>query len=227
MKRLIPLFCLAIAACSKPANDPAAHHGIAGVPESCQQLLVVKGSETDILATLEGWEIIGGKWTKRITVPATVGKSGLATPEVKKEGDGKTPAGLYRLERAFGYAETIKTGLTYRQATATDLWVDDAAHADYNKWVTAPTKAKSFEDMKRKDDLYEIGAVIEYNTDPVVPGKGSAIFLHVWGGPDKPTAGCVAIEKSKLSDLLEALDRKKSPMIAIVIQPTGSSPAAR
>ena len=227
MKRLLPLLCLAIAACSKPASDSAPGHGITGVPESCQQLLVVKGSETDIHATLEGWEIIGGKWTKRITVPATVGKSGLATPEVKKEGDGKTPAGLYKLERAFGYAETLKTGLTYKQVTEKDLWVDDAAHPDYNKWVKAPTNAKSFEDLKRKDDLYEIFAVIEYNTNPIVAGKGSAIFFHVWGGPDKPTAGCVAIEKSKLAEILKELDAKKSPMMAIVIQPAGSSPAAR
>lgn len=227
MKRILPLSCLFFAACSQqpPADSPA--HGITGVPESCQQLLVVKGSETDIHATLEGWEIIGGKWTKRITVPATVGKSGLATPEVKKEGDGKTPAGLYKLKRAFGYAETLKTGLTYKQVTEKDLWVDDAAHPDYNKWVTAPTNAKSFEDLKRKDDLYELFAVIEYNTNPIVAGKGSAIFFHVWGGPDKPTAGCVAIEKSKLYEILKELDAKKSPMMAIVIQTAGLNPAAR
>lgn len=212
----MPIGLLFITACTGKKPDLPAH-GIAGIPESCQQLIVVRGSESDIHAILEGWELINDRWVRRMNIQATVGKAGLATPEVKKEGDGKTPAGLYRLERAFGYAESFKTGLTYRQATATDLWVDDAEHPDYNKWVTAPTKAKSFEDMKRKDDLYEIGAVIEYNTDPVVPGKGSAIFLHVWGGPDKPTAGCVAIDKSKLNDLLEALDRKKSPMIAIVI----------
>lgn len=219
MKRTLPFACLFLTACSQQQAVIDPGHGIGNLPAQCSQLLVVKGSETDIHATLEGWEIIGGKWTKRITVPATVGKAGLATPEVKKEGDGKTPAGLYKLERAFGYAETLKTGLTYMQVTEKDLWVDDAAHPDYNKWVKAPTNAKSFEDLRRKDDLYELFAVIEYNTNPVVAGKGSAIFFHVWGGPDKPTAGCVAIEKSKLAEILKELDAKKSPMMAIVINP--------
>ena len=71
--------------------------------------------------------------------------------------------------------------------------------------------------MKRKDDLYEIGAVIEYNTNPVVPGKGSAIFFHVWGGPDSPTAGCVAIEKPKLAEILKWLDKAKRPKMVIQI----------
>ena len=189
----------------------------AGAPASCRQLIVVRGSESDIHATLDTYERTDTGWVLRESMPATVGKKGLATPDVKKEGDGKTPAGVYRLERAFGYAEKFETGLTYRQATATDLWVDDPESPDYNLWVKAPTKAKSFEEMRRKDDLYQIGAVIEYNTDPVVPGKGSAIFFHVWGGPDSPTAGCVAVEKEKLRSILKWLDKAKSPHMSIII----------
>jgi L,D-peptidoglycan transpeptidase YkuD (ErfK/YbiS/YcfS/YnhG family) len=69
--------------------------------------------------------------------------------------------------------------------------------------------------MKRTDELYEFGAVIEYNTDPVVPGHGSAIFLHVWSGPQSSTAGCVALAKDDVRRLLRWLDRNKNPVIAL------------
>lgn len=186
-----------------------------GLPADCEQCIVVLGKSNDLHAKLQTFEKKAGSWTRTRELPATVGRNGIATAEAKKEGDGKTPAGMYRLTRAFGYAEKIETGLTYRQATAKDLWIDDSQSPDYNRWVTAPTKAKSFEEMKRKDDLYEIGAVIEYNTDPIVAGKGSAIFFHVWGGKDSPTAGCVAIEKQKLREILKWLDRARRPCIVI------------
>ena len=215
MKRMLGLFALIASGCAAtPSVDPPPH----GVPLDCEQCIEVRGSSNDLHATLRTFEKRNGVWTKILEMPATVGRNGIATAEAKKEGDGKTPAGVYKLELAFGYAENIETGLNYRQAGAKDLWVDDAESPDYNRWVTAPTKAKSFEEMKRKDDLYEIGAVIEYNTSPVVPGKGSAIFFHVWGGPDSPTAGCVAIEKKKLAEILKWLDKVKRPSIVIILR---------
>lgn len=220
MKRIVILLVLMAVSCSaKPTAPVKAVFEFPGVPVSCRQIVIVFGSATDFHAHLELWEIRDGDWAKHSEMPATVGKNGLATADVKKEGDGKTPTGIYRVERAFGYAEKLETGLTYRKAGPTDLWVDDAASPDYNLWVTAPTEAKSFEEMKRKDDLYELGAVIEYNTNPVVPGKGSAIFFHVWGGPDSPTAGYMAIEKSKLAEVLKWLDKSKSPHFDIRITP--------
>jgi L,D-peptidoglycan transpeptidase YkuD (ErfK/YbiS/YcfS/YnhG family) len=68
--------------------------------------------------------------------------------------------------------------------------------------------------MLRPDGLYDIGAVIEYNTSPVVPGQGSAIFLHIWrDGGRKPTAGCVALEKSRLRRLLAWLRADMKPVV--------------
>ena len=64
-------------------------------------------------------------------------------------------------------------------------------------------------------DLYEYGAVIGYTTAPVVPGRGSAIFLHVWGGAGRPTAGCVAVAKAELVEILRWLDRAKNPAVVI------------
>jgi len=97
-----------------------------------------------------------------------------------------------------------------------DLWVDDPASPDYNRWVVrGETAALSFERLRRDDDLYQYGIVIAYNTDPVVAGRGSAIFLHLWAGPDSPTAGCVAVTKADLLKILSWLDPAANPMILL------------
>src|SRR5256885_1850081 len=78
-----------------------------------------------------------------------------------------------------------------------------------------PAAAISFEKMRRDDDLYKVGAVIRYNTDPVVPVRGSAIFLHAWGGRDAPTAGCVALAETDVRAILGWLDRRQNPVILL------------
>lgn len=155
----------------------------------------------------EGWSPIHGP------MRAVIGPKGFAPPGEKREGDGRTPSGIFRIGTAFGYDPTIETKLDYRQATADDFWVDDPASPQYNRWVSGKPEAKSFE--KLRQDAYRRAAVIEYNTDPVVAGAGSAIFLHVWGGPDKPTAGCVALAESGVSALLRWLDKSRKPVIVL------------
>ena len=116
-------------------------------------------------------------------IEAIIGSKGFAEPGAKREGDGKTPTGIFPLEFVFGYDETVNTQMPYRQATETDIWVDDAQSDDYNKWVRkTETRAASFEEMKRKDDLYKYGIVVGYNTQPIIKGNGSAIFLHIRAG---------------------------------------------
>ncbi len=130
---------------------------------------------------------------------AVIGKNGFAPEGEKREGDGKTPSGIYPLKMTFGYNETIKTKMPYRQALADDIWVDDPNADDYNRWVKKQkTHAASYEIMKRDDNLYKYGIVIEYNTDPVIKGNGSAIFLHIWKGEGIPTAGCVAVYEENI-----------------------------
>jgi L,D-peptidoglycan transpeptidase YkuD (ErfK/YbiS/YcfS/YnhG family) len=180
-----------------------------------RQMIVVQAIPGDYHATLIALERNGGSWDRVFECPATIGKNGLAIADDKREGDGKTPDGIYKLKRAFGYAATVTTGLDYRPVTDDDLWIDDPESPDYNRPVKRPTTAKSFEVLKRKDDLYEFAVVIEYNTDPVKTGAGSAIFLHVWGGPDSPTAGCVSVDRDKMIQLLKWLDAKKLPKIQI------------
>lgn len=147
---------------------------------------------------------------------AVIGKNGFAPPGEKREGDGRTPTGTFRLNLAFGYASQAGTRMPYRQANSDDLWVDDPQSPDYNRWVKqSETQAASYEKMKRDDDQYKYGVVIEYNTGPVIPGYGSAIFLHVWKAHGSPTAGCVAVSEEDIVIILGWLDPAAHPVIFI------------
>jgi L,D-peptidoglycan transpeptidase YkuD (ErfK/YbiS/YcfS/YnhG family) len=165
---------------------------------------------------LTAWERQSSDWRVVLgPVEATVGKSGIAPPGEKREGDGRTPAGVYHLGTAFGYESSLITGLSYRQATENDFWVDDQESPQYNRWVTGTPQAKSFERMKRDDHLYKYGVVIDYNTNPIVPGKGSAIFMHLWRAPGEATSGCVALAEKDLMTLLAWLDQPSNPVIIL------------
>jgi L,D-peptidoglycan transpeptidase YkuD (ErfK/YbiS/YcfS/YnhG family) len=150
---------------------------------------------------------------------AVVGINGFALEGEKREGDGKTPSGIYPLKMTFGYDATLETKMPYRQALEDDIWVDDPNSEDYNRWTKKQeTKAASYEIMKRNDDLYKYGIIIEYNTDPVIKGNGSAIFLHIWKGEGMSTAGCVAISEENIIKILGWLDPKASPVIIMGIK---------
>ena len=147
-------------------------------------------------------------------IKATIGTNGFAPEGEKREGDGRTPSGTYPLKLTFGYVESAKTKMPYRQASADDIWVDDPNADDYNRWVKkSETRSTSYEIMKRDDNLYKYGIVIEYNTDPVIKGNGSAIFLHIWKGEGTTTAGCVAVPEEDIIKILGWLDPAASPLI--------------
>ena len=156
----------------------------------------------------------GGWRLQRDPLPAMLGRNGFARPGEKREGDGRTPAGLFPVESAFGYDAAIDSNMPYRQATADDLWVDDVQAPDYNRWVRrGETAATSFEEMKRSDHRYRYGLVTGYNRQPVVPGLGSAIFIHVWLEEGVSTSGCVALSEADLAAILRWLDAGKKPMV--------------
>ena len=187
-----------------------------GVPGRTTQLLVVTGSESGPgSVTAQALDRAGNEWTSSFPpLDAVVGRNGFAEPGSKREGDGKTPSGMYPLLLAFGYDRSVKTAMRYRQATENDLWVDDPDAPDYNTWVKrGKTKAGSFEELRRKDELYRYGVVIGYNTGPVVKGRGSAIFLHIWKGRTSATAGCVAMAEKDVLRILEWLDPAREPLI--------------
>jgi len=147
---------------------------------------------------------------------AVIGRNGFALTGQKREGDGKTPSGIYPLKMTFGYHDTVMTKMPYRQALSDDVWIDDVHAEDYNRWTKKTyTLANSYEMMKREDNLYQYGIIIEYNTDPVVKGNGSAIFLHIWPSKGIPTAGCVAVSEENMIKILQWLDPAKSPIIIL------------
>ena len=148
-------------------------------------------------------------------IPVTIGRNGFAGEGLKREGDGMTPSGLYHLGTVFGYAARLSTLMPYRQAGERDVWVDEPASPDYNQWVSMIPVRGSYELMRRGDDLYKIGIVINYNMAPIIPGKGSAIFIHIWREPGVSTAGCVAMAESQILRLVQWLDPGKNPMIRL------------
>lgn len=186
--------------------------------DSRQVLVVYNQNPDDYCAVLVAYEKKNDDWVPAFSgVPVMIGRNGFAPLDQKTEGDGKTPMGVFPLGMAFGYSSAVATGLDYRQSTAQDYWVDDSASSQYNTWVSGLPAAKSFEKMLREDHLYQYGIVIEYNTRPVVAGKGSAIFLHLWRDPSAPTAGCVAMAEADMLKLLRWLDKDKKPQIVLGI----------
>ena len=215
LRAALGLLLLAAAACSAVTTDPA----LASAPDACRQLLVVRAyRDAPTKARLQAWERLDGSWRAATQVwPAMLGRSGVVAAAQKREGDGGTPAGVHAIGPAFGYAPTATTRLAYRQATARDWWIDDPASPAYNTWQTNDGEpAVSAEAMRRDDGQYELGAVLGWNVDPVVPGRGSAIFLHVWKRPDEATSGCVALAREHVVTLLAWLDAAASPCMVVL-----------
>ena len=205
--------------------------------ESHQVLLVITSSWSDFKGTMRLYSNAGTDWKiEDVNIPVVVGRSGLAggvglhadglPGPHKVEGDGKAPAGIFALGTSFGYGLLQPDGCSYpyRQATEYDYFIDDIDSPVYNQWMSLADSSKkdpqyfwrSFERMKRDDDLYELGIVVKHNMDPVVVGRGSAIFLHIWRGPDQPTAGCTAMSKEHLLTVLRWLDPSKNPLLVQV-----------
>ena len=182
-----------------------------------QALIVEPAPSGKSAAKLTTWNKIGTQWFAAFApMAAVVGREGLAREGEKKEGDGRTPSGIFSLGTGFGYDPAPKKmGLAYRQVTSDDYWVDDPESAQYNQWVKGKPQAKSFEKLKRDDHLYQLAIVVNYNVQPVVPGAGSAIFIHLWRAPSQGTAGCVALSESNMRKLYRWLNSAKAPVVIV------------
>jgi L,D-peptidoglycan transpeptidase YkuD (ErfK/YbiS/YcfS/YnhG family) len=185
------------------------------IKESSQILLITNDYHSSVAVKVYAIGKKNGKWKEDWqSFNGVIGKKGFAEPGEKREGDGRTPSGIFSLHRTFGYAATTKTKMPYRQVLADDLWIDDINAADYNLWVKKnETRAVSYEKMKREDDLYKYGIVIEYNTGPIIKGHGSAIFLHIWRGQNVATEGCVAVSEDDILRIMRWLDPEAKPLI--------------
>jgi len=189
-----------------------AHH-TPQIGKSEQLIFATNQDSSSVLATIHALERNSGAWRLAFpTFTGSIGEAGFAAMDKKREGDGKSPSGIFPLGIAFGYDPSVVTKMPYRQATDDDFWVDDVNSEDYNKWVKGKPNAASWEKMKRDDDQYKYGVVIEYNMNPIIKGKGSAIFLHVWKGGGA-TLGCVSMPEEMVLKILGWLDPAKKPLI--------------
>jgi L,D-peptidoglycan transpeptidase YkuD (ErfK/YbiS/YcfS/YnhG family) len=162
-------------------------------------------------------KMANGKWKEVMPVmKAVVGKTGVSSRKI--EGDGKTPTGKYLFGTSFG-STSKPSGMTwpFKKTTVNDYWVDDPKSSFYNKWVTVNSRIKKTwrSDEKLLQPLYKYAAVIRYNDNPIIKGKGSAIFLHVWKNENSPTLGCVAVSETNIVKLLRWMNNSKRPVIFI------------
>jgi L,D-peptidoglycan transpeptidase YkuD (ErfK/YbiS/YcfS/YnhG family) len=166
----------------------------------------------DLVVTLQDGRATA-RWGEQ-TWPCAVGRG--AVGEKQGEGDGITPVGRWPMRRVLYRADRlgkVETALDCAAISPDDGWCDDPADPAYNRPVRLPYSA-SHEKMSRDDGLYDVVVVLGHNDDPVVPGAGSAIFLHVARSDYGPTEGCVALA---LPDLLAVL-RGAEPGSAVVVQ---------
>lgn len=236
--RLLLLLWLTLAACAQPKLS---------IPPSSEQLVLILSSGWDD-ATAEmyrferdeadqAWRRVG----KRVAV--NLGRTGLAwgrseligqvdSPGTrgprKREGDGKSPAGLFPFLKAFGHP---KAPAGYREANLPFLvitdeqCVDDGKSEYYNR-VVDPDQVggvswTSAETMKI--DLYRMGLVVGHNCPKPAPGLGSCIFFHRQRGPGDPTSGCTSMDDPSLTELLLWLEKEAAPVVLQLPEPVFES----
>jgi L,D-peptidoglycan transpeptidase YkuD (ErfK/YbiS/YcfS/YnhG family) len=207
----------ALAAGPPALASPAAPAAPTAVQPALRELITVTAaSHATTYATLRAYQVSDGKRTLVLGPwQARVGYSGIAKSGTKREGDGKTPSGTYGFSFFFGVQPKPATGFhfSFRHAYSYDVWDDDPASPRYNEWVNDRTAnpGASPEPMHQVP-AYDYAAVIAYNTKRI-PGRGSAIFLHV--GTGSATAGCVSLPRAELLKILHWLRPRDYPQITI------------
>jgi len=165
-----------------------------------------------VAATVQTFEKDAGVWHAVFAPMASlIGRSGFSAN--RTEGDGTTPTGKYSFGTMFGQQPSPGVKFPYRRPDAQSVWVDDNASAYYNTWQENAALSGEHLASSGYARAYAYAAVINFNMSPVVPHKGSAIFLHVSTG--NPTAGCVSVAQSNLLEILRWLDPARDPVIVM------------
>ena len=208
----------------------------AGVPDDCHQLIVgIAPDWNSMHGHIHLFERSGnGDWSSvGQPFPVLFGKSGLAwgpglagqdeTGLRKKERDGRAPAGVFRIGKIYTYDAQLPPGADYpfHQVTTADAWVDDVKHPDYNRFVTIDDPANPppwFQKakMRHNDFAYRWLVEIRHNSDPPIPGVGSAIFFHIRRGVNRPTAGCTTMAEANLVRMITWLRAAQHPCYVLL-----------
>ena len=231
MKYFAIIVFICLAASSAHAQPPAAFNKY--LAASNQLLYVQTNSPASVQGTMRLYERKNNRkrWKLKDSFAVVVGRAGLAKDRqtnipladmpVKKEGDGKSPAGIFPLGDVFSYHPLYNLKMPFVQVDTNFYCVDDAASVYYNTLVvkdTAHAAFNSFEYMKRKDNAYEYGVWVLYNSAPVTAGDGSCIFIHIWRNENSGTAGCTAMAEENILKLIHWLDKKKNPVLLQIVQ---------
>ena len=198
-----------------------------------QVLFVKTNSDTTIKGTMFLYERQNQhkQWHVKDSFNVVVGKNGLGKDiaasinlsyinSIKHEGDGKSPAGIFPLGTVFSYHSLKHLHIPFVQVDTNFYCVDDTTSFYYNTLIRQDTvqhNFNSFEYMRRNDELYEYGVWVLYNSNPVSAGNGSCIFLHVWRNENSGTAGCTAMSKEHILELIRWLNKKKKPVLLQIV----------
>ena len=142
---------------------------------------------------------------KNLKFKCTVGRAGVG--EKKIEGDNITPIGVYKILNVYYRKDRIKnlnTKFKINQITKNMGWCDDPKSKKYNQLIRIPFNY-SHEKLHKKDNVYDLIAVLDYNKNPTIKNKGSAIFIHLTKSYKKKTAGCIGLKKKNLLKLLSLI----------------------
>ena len=213
------MLALAVFASTLAAACPANLANRLDTPATARQLVTVEATVArTTYAELRTWKRSGACWLAAAgPYAARLGKNGLSSN--RREGDGTTPTGTYRIGRTM-YGNEVNPGVRfrYRRLRCGDWWDEDPSSPTYNTFQHVRCGAKppfggASEGMWQQPRPYPYLAVIEYNTRPAVPGRGSGMFLHAQ--TDGPTIGCISLRKAELRAVLRWLRPGDAPVIAI------------
>lgn len=201
--------------------------GVIPAEIECRQLIVIKdqhkithNGKSYYKATLHAFEKNGTRWKNRIEpFKVNLGIRGIQPKELKKEGDLATPSGFYPIPYVFGYSKDIDTKMDFVVVNSNHFWVCDTASEQYNKMIEDvngiyKSNPKN-ERLRRQDQLYKYAIVIDFNQNPTIKGKGSAIYMHVERATNHRTAGCISFSEKKIKALIQWLDPEMTPHIYI------------
>ena len=175
------------------------------VSKQTNQIIVVAVEDTH--ATLSFYEQENNVWREVLKTEACIGKNGIGKV---REGDNRTPIGVFRFITAFGILENPGTQLEYVQVDQTHYWVDDDTSTYYNQFVSTREVQmdwESAEHLCEYGQLYHYVLALDYNKERV-KGAGSAIFLHCNQEKSKATAGCIAIPETYMREIIKRVEEE-------------------
>lgn len=210
--------CLLLLGAAPGTGDPAPLPALMADTGGGSQLITAEASAPSATSgTLTWWERRGGRWVKEGSAAARFGAKGLVEGAGRKQDTNTTPTGLYDLPFGFGLrAAPTGTLVEYRAVTAGSWWCQDTGSASYNRWVEplpGDCRAADSERLSSYPEQYAYALVIGYNYRKPVRGRGAGIFLHVDGAG--ATAGCVSVPQDAMRRILQWVDPRKRPHIAV------------